>query len=140
MLLWRPLLGLLGGALLVFALLRVVMPRTSRESAVDHRLRQAQWLSVAFGGAALPLVVLCVVALNPGGTPNRAGMVVYLVLVTLVAVAVPVLRAVWRRVRVARDAADDEARRIAGLPIPDPDAPAPRHRGLSGEEPPPRRW
>ncbi len=137
----RPLLNLVAGVVLAFAVVRVVMPRSHRESPVAFLLRRAQWLSVAAGVVVGYLLLLCVVALNLGGVPDRRGMLAYIWLVVAVGGAVPMLRSAWRRVGAARRESEQDARRAAGLPrIENADAPAPPHRGLHGEVPPPRRW
>lgn len=137
----RPLLNLVLGTILAFAVVRTLMPRTARESPADLRLRQAQWLSVAFALVAGYLLLLCVRAANVGGVPDRFGMILYLMLVATLGVAVPSLRGAWRRVNRERRSALDDARRAAGLPLVEgADEPAARHRGLTGEEAPPTRW
>lgn len=137
----RSLLNLVTVVVLVFAIVRVAMPRTRRESPVAFEVRRAQWLSVAAGVVVAYLLVLAVAALGIGGVPDRRGMIVYLLLVAVVGVAVPVLRAAWRRVGAARRRAEEDSRQAAGLPrLEGADAPTPPHRGLSGEEEAPRRW
>ena len=137
----RLLLNLVTGTVLVFALVRALMPRSAHEGVAEHLLRRAKWATVAFGAPIGYLLLLCVIAANPGGVPDRRGMIAYLVLVAVVGVAIPVLRSAWRSSRTARQEARDVARRTAGLPVFEgTDEPSPPHRGLSGEDPPPRRW
>lgn len=137
----RLLLNLVASTVLVVALARAAMPRGRHESIPEHRLRRAQWATVAFAVPIGYLLLLCVIAANPGGVPDRRGMVAYLLVVAVAAVAIPVLRSAWQAVRAARQDARDDARRAAGLHVVDgADDPAPPHRGLSGEDPPPRRW
>ena len=137
----RMLLNLVAGTVLCFAVIRAAMPQAARESARGFRLRRAQWVSVMFGVLSGYLLLLCVAALNIGGVPNRFGMIAYVLLVAVVAMAVPALRAVWRQAGAARREEDDDARRSAGLPVVDgADEPPRPHRGLSGMDEPPRRW
>lgn len=137
----RLLLNLVASTVLVFALTRAVMPRGRRESVPQHLLRRAQWATVAFAVPIGYLLLLCVIAANPGGVPDRRGMIAYLFLAAVVAVAIPVLRSAWRAFRAARQGALDDTRRAAGLHVIEgADDLAPPHRGLSGEDPPPQRW
>jgi hypothetical protein len=137
----RLLLNLGAGTVLGFAMIRAAMPQASRESAFEFRLRRAQWLSVTFGVLSGYLLLLCVVALNVGGVPDRRGMIVFIWLVAVIAIAVPALRAVWRQAGAARRDAQDDARRAAGLPVVEGANEPPRgHRGLTGQDEPPTRW
>lgn len=120
-----------------FAVLRTLMPATRRETEVDLRLRRAQWLTVAVVVPLGSLAARALLATGLGGPPDPAGAAVLVLLVAGVAVAVPVLRASWRRYREARD----DAVKRPGLGLPDQaDTPRSRHRGLSGQDVPPVRW
>ncbi len=120
--------------LLVVSVLQAVSPRARDEDEPEFRRRRARWASVAAGIVVGYLLVVAIVRLQVGGTPNPLGMVVYVALCVAVAVSVPVLRRAWRAVRTAEKAA-----RPPDLAAPHELAPRP-HRSLSGDDDLPTRW
>lgn len=129
---WQVLV-LLGGAMVVIALVRAVMPQR-RETEPEFRRRRAEWLTVALGLIAAYLIAVTTRALVGEDRPNPFGMVPYLLLCAYLPVAVLILRRVWRRaIRSAREAAEADQ-----PPMTEPLSP--RNTALSGEDELPRRW
>ena len=134
------LVQLLVPVLAVGSLLRALKPRGAQEVPAFLR-RRAEWLTASCTLVAGYLVALVVLALTGPGGPDRFGVIPFLVLCGHLTVSWAVLRGAWRRFADARADAFDEERRRQGLPrIEGTDAPAPPHRGLSGQDEPPRRW
>jgi hypothetical protein len=116
------------------------MPRGTQDVPAFLR-RRAEWLTVSCTVVAGYLLALVVLALSGPDGPDRFGLIPFLVLCAHLTLSWVVLRGAWVRFAQARADATDEERRRQGLPrIEGADAPAPPHRGLSGEDEPPRRW
>jgi hypothetical protein len=131
---------LLVAVLAVGSLVRALMPRGTQDLPAFLR-RRAEWLTVSCTVVAGYLVALVVLALTGPTGPDRFGLIPFLVLCAHLTLSWVVLRGAWVRFAEARAAAEDEERRRQDLPRFDgADAPAPPHRGLSGEIEPPRRW
>lgn len=118
------------------------MPALLPTDPVEYRRRR--WVArIATTLIAVP-AALCVLAMTlilVRGGDTRAGMIVYVEFIVLCALGWFVLVPLWRRARAARpvtlraDAGWGERRGV-----PELDAPPRPHRGLSGEEEPPKRW
>ncbi len=124
----------------VGSLIRALMPRGTQD-APAFLGRRAQWLTVSSTVVAGYLIALVVLARTGPDGPNRFGLIPFLVLCAHLAISWAVLHSAWVRFAEARADAADGERLQQGLPrIEGADAPAPPHRGLSGEVEPPRRW
>ncbi len=134
----RPLIGLVWTLALMGAVVMALLPRRGGEVLPSQELRRrARWTAAAFAVAGAPLLVGAVASLPIGGPPNPLGMIAFVVLCVLTAVAVPVVRALATRARAADDAEQRSAHVQFGPAAAGPPA---AHRGLSGQDLPPARW
>lgn len=120
----------------VFTLLALVLafrPR-HRATAREAALARAQWLTVAAVVVGLYLLAATVLRARSG---NPFGLLLFIALCIYATVAWHLVRRAWGLVgSLTRAQAAERARREASST----DEPPPRHRGLSGDEPPPNRW
>lgn len=122
---------LVVGVLCVYLLVRAALPRRGVDEAAFLR-RRAESLTAFFGLVVAYLTTVVVLRLTGPEGVNPLGVIPFFTLIVVVVVAVVTLRGAWRRALESARAAEEARPVVEDTPRP--------HRGLSGEDPPPRRW